>query len=82
MVRAIKNLIKRGGQDYKLMKRNHQNTTGIPDFELDSLARALLPVVQSLFEDEEVKKEFEEWQANMKAKQLNSQTKDIEKKSR
>lgn len=64
------------------MKRRHKNTTGIPDFELDSLARALLPVVQSLFEDEEVEKEFEEWQANMKAKQLNSQTKDIEKKSR
>ena len=81
MVRAIKT-IKRGGQDYKLMKRNHQNTTGIPDFELDSLARAILPVIQNLFEDEAVKKEFEECQAQRKAKQLNSQTKDIEKKSR
>ena len=64
------------------MKRKHQNTTGIPDFELDSLARALLPVIQNLFEDEEVKKEFEEWQAQRKVKQLNNKTKDIEKKSR
>ena len=30
----------------------------------------------------ELKKEFEEWQAQRKAKQLNSQIKDIEKKSR
>ena len=64
------------------MKSKRENNTGIPDCELNSLARALLPVIQNLFEDEAVKKEFEEWQANRKAKQLNSQTKDIEKKSR
>ena len=64
------------------MKSKRENNTGIPDFELNSLARALLPVIQNLFEDEAVKKEFEEWQAKRKAKQLNSQTKDIEKKSR
>ena len=64
------------------MKSKRENNTGIPDCELNSLARALLPVIQNLFEDEEVKKEFEEWQAQRKAKQLNSQTKDIEKKSR
>ena len=64
------------------MKRKCENNTGIPDYEIDSLARALLPVIQNLFEDEETKKEFEEWQAQRKAKQLNSQTKDMEKKSR
>jgi hypothetical protein len=64
------------------MKSKRENNTGIPDCELNSLARALLPVIQNLFEDEETKKEFEEWQANRNAKQLNSQTKDIEKKSR
>ncbi len=39
-----------------------KNTTGIPDCEIESLARALLPVIQNLFESEEGKREFEEWQ--------------------
>lgn len=64
------------------MKSKRENNTGIPDIELNSLARALLPVIQNFFENEETKKEFEEWQAQRKAKQLNSQTKDIEKKFR
>ena len=64
------------------MKSKRENNTGIPDCELVSLARAILPVIQNLFEDEAVKKEFEEWQAQRKVKQLNSQTKDMEKKSR
>ncbi len=45
------------------MSRARKNNTGIPDFELDSLARALLPAIQKLFEDEETQKEFEIWQA-------------------
>jgi len=36
-------------------------TADIPDFELDSLARVLLPAIQKLFEKEETQKEFEEW---------------------
>ncbi len=44
------------------MSRARKNNTGIPDFELDSLARALLPAIQKLFEDEETQKEFEIWQ--------------------
>ena len=64
------------------MKRKRENITGIPDSEMDSLARALLPVIQNLFEDEEVKKEFEEWQAKRQKEQLNNKTKDMEKKSR
>ena len=45
------------------MSRKKKNTTGIPDYEIDSLARALLPAIQSLFETEEGKREFEEWKA-------------------
>lgn len=41
------------------MKRKRKNTTGIPGFEIDSLARALLPAIQQLFKEEETKKEFE-----------------------
>ena len=53
------------------MPRKRKNNTGIPDYEIDSLARALLPAIQKLFEDEEVKKEFEEWQTERQKSQLN-----------
>ena len=38
------------------MSRKRKNNTGIPDFEIDSLARALLPAIQKLFETEEGKR--------------------------
>lgn len=44
-------------------KRKNNINFGIPDCEIDSLARALLPTIQELFEDEEMKKEFEIWKA-------------------
>jgi len=49
------------------MSRKKTNKTGIPDFVLDSLARALLPAIQKYFETEEGKKAFENW----KQEQLN-----------
>lgn len=39
-----------------------KNTTGIPDCEIESLARALLPEIRKFFESEEHQREFEEWQ--------------------
>lgn len=53
------------------MSRKRKNNTGIPDFEIDSLARALLPAIQKLFETEEGKREFEEWKAERQRLQLN-----------
>lgn len=53
------------------MSRKRKNNTGIPDFEIDSLARALLPAIQKLFESEEGKREFEEWKAERQRLQLN-----------
>ena len=53
------------------MSRKRKNNTGIPDFEINSLARALLPAIQKLFETEEGKREFEEWQAERQKSQLN-----------
>ena len=38
----------------------------------DSLARALLPAIQSLFETEEGQREFEEWKAERQNRQLNT----------
>ena len=55
------------------MSRRKKNTTGIPDFEIDSLARALLPAIQQLFETEEGKKEFAAWQAERQT-QLNKKS--------
>ena len=49
-----------------------KNTTGIPDFEIDSLARALLPAIQAYFETEEGQREFAAWQAGRQQKQLNN----------
>lgn len=43
------------------MPRKRKNDTGIPDFELNALARALFPTIQALFEDENIQNEFEEW---------------------
>lgn len=54
------------------MSRKRKNTTGIPDFEIDSLARALLPAIQKLFESEEGKREFVIWKAEKPKLQLNN----------
>lgn len=54
------------------MPRKKKNTTGIPDYEIESLARALLPAIQKLFESEEGQKAFKEWQAERKKRQLNN----------
>ena len=54
------------------MSRRKKNTTGIPDFEIDSLARALLPAIQQYFETKEGQREFAAWQAERQQKQLNN----------
>lgn len=54
------------------MSRKRKNITGILDFEIDSLARALLPAIQELFESEEGKREFEIWKAERQKLQLNN----------
>lgn len=61
------------------MPRKKKNNTGIPDYEIDSLARALLPAIQQLFENEETKKEFEEWQRERQKLQLNKKKNSIDK---
>lgn len=53
------------------MSRRKKNDTGIPDYEVDALARVLLPAIQQLFETEEGKREFKEWQAERRNKKTN-----------
>ena len=50
------------------MARRCKNTTGISDFNIDSLARALLPAIQKLIEPEDGKREFEVWKAERRLK--------------
>lgn len=45
------------------MSRRKLNNTGIPDYVIDSLARALLPAIQAYFATEEGQREFAAWQA-------------------
>ena len=54
------------------MSRRKKNTTWISDFEIDSLARALLPAIQAYFETEEGQKEFAAWQDERQQRQLNN----------
>ena len=53
------------------MSRRKKNTTEIPDFKIDSLARVLLSVIHAYFETEEGQREFAAWQAERQQKQLN-----------
>lgn len=43
------------------MSRKKLNKTGIPDYVIDSNARALLPAIQAYSATEEGQKEFAEW---------------------
>ena len=40
-----------------------KNTTGIPQYEIDSLARVFIPAIMGFFNSEEGMREFEEWKA-------------------
>ena len=51
------------------MSKKQKNNTGIPDFELETLARMLLPKIQEMFKDEQIQKEFENWKAERENKQ-------------
>lgn len=53
------------------MSRRKPNNTGIPDFEIDSLARALLPAIQAYFSTEEGRIEFAKWQAEKQQQKVN-----------
>ena len=46
-----------------MAKRHNDYGTGIPRHEIEALARALLPTMQAMYEDENIQKEFAEWQA-------------------
>ena len=42
---------------------NSVDTTEIPEYVFESLARSLLPVIQKYYESEDGKRAFDEWKA-------------------
>ena len=49
-------------------KKTSNQSTGIPLYEVEALARALLPEIQRFFESEEGQKEFQEWKKRREVK--------------
>lgn len=55
------------------MAQKRKNTTGIPDYEIDSLARAMIPAILNFYRTEEGQREFARWQEQRKRQtQLNN----------
>ena len=51
-----------------MAKKRKDYGTGIPEHEVEALARSLLPEIQKFFESEEGKREFEEWKKEQENK--------------
>ena len=47
-------------------KKILRNDLGIPEYEMESLARILLPIMQEYLASEEGKRDYAEWQARKK----------------
>lgn len=47
-------------------KKIPRNDLGIPEYEMESLARMLLPILKKYIDSEEGKRDWQEWQAWMK----------------
>lgn len=52
------------------MSKKRTDTTGIPEYQMQALARFLLPAIRKYYETEEGKRDFELWQAE-RQEQLN-----------
>ena len=48
---------------------NKKNTLQIPQHEIDSLARCLLPELIAFYESKEGQREFEQWKKDLKTKE-------------
>ena len=46
-------------------KKIPRNDLGIPEYEMESLARMLLPILKKYIDSEEGKRDWREWQSRM-----------------
>ena len=53
------------------------NNSGIPQHEIENIARILLPVILAFYESEEGQREFAEWKAQRDAAQNDKKTEKI-----
>lgn len=51
-----------------MAKKQKDYGTGVPEHEIEALARCLLPEIQRFFESEEGKREFEKWKREQENK--------------
>ena len=51
-----------------MAKKRKDYGTGIPEHEIEALARCLLPEIQKFFESKDGKREFEEWKREQEIK--------------
>ncbi len=49
-------------------KKKPINRSDLPDYEIEKIARCILPDILALFESEEGQKEFAEWKARQERK--------------
>lgn len=49
-------------------KKIPRNKLGIPEYQMESFARALLPIVQEYLASEQGKRDYAEWKANKENK--------------
>ena len=73
--KSKKNIIKKithkiNEKEEEKTTRRKPNTTGIPDYEIDFLARAILPEIKKLFLREDIKEEFKVWKKNRNKEKL------------
>ena len=47
-------------------KKITRNDLGIPEYEMESLARMLLPILKKYIDSEEGKRDWQEWQSRRK----------------
>ena len=57
-------------------KKIPRNDLGIPEYEMESLARMLLPVIQEYLASEEGKRDYAEWKARKKDSAQNATNKE------
>ena len=55
-------------------KKKLINNSGVPDHEIEKIARCLLPELQAFYESEEGQKEFAEWKKKRDAEQSRTAT--------
>jgi hypothetical protein len=62
MFQAMKKTVQR--KDEMTKDKDNNNKSGLPDHEIESLARCFLPALREFYESEDRRRAFEEWERN------------------